>query len=65
MAQRKRGRPSDYYTPGDVADIFKIGLSTVYKDPEALHGRIIYGSLRFPKPIVDAIRREDGIDVSK
>jgi hypothetical protein len=65
MEKRKRGRPADYYTASEVAGIFSLGLSTVYKKPEEFHGRFIAGALRFPKPIIDAMRKRDGIHVSK
>jgi hypothetical protein len=65
VEKRKRGRPSDYYTAREVADIFNLGLSTVYKKPEEFHGRQIAGTFRFPRPIIDAMRKRDGIHVSK
>lgn len=56
---RRRGRPSDYYTAQEVADIFHIGKSTVYRKPDEFGGRWIVGCLRFPKAIVDAMTRKD------
>ncbi len=56
------GRPSDYYNARDVAGIFKMGLSTVYKKPEEFGGRWIAGCLRFPRVIVDSMRRETALE---
>jgi hypothetical protein len=63
VEKRKRGRPSDYYTAKEVAGIFNLGLATVYKKPEEFHGRWICGTLRFPKPIIDGMRKKDGIRI--
>jgi hypothetical protein len=65
MDKPKRGRPSDYYTAREVAEIFHMGRSTIYKKPDEFHGRFIAGALRFPKPIIDSMRKRDGISVSK
>jgi hypothetical protein len=56
---RRPGRPSDYYTAKDVKAIFAIGLSTVYRKPDEFGGRWVAGTLRFPKAIVDSMRRKD------
>ncbi len=62
--KKKRGRPADYYKAKEVADIFNMAISTVYSKPDEFHGRWIAGVLRFPKPIIDSMRKRDGINVS-
>lgn len=57
------GRPSLYLTPKQVAGIFQIGLSTVYKKPEEFGGRVIAGCLRFPRAIIEAMVRRDHVPV--
>jgi hypothetical protein len=54
------GRPADYYKAREVAEIFQVGLATVYRKPEEWGGRWIAGCLRFPRIIVDNMRRKDG-----
>jgi hypothetical protein len=62
MATRT-GRPSDYYTAKEVKDMFHVSLATVYRKAEEFGGRWIAGCLRFPRVIVDNLRRKDGIHV--
>ncbi len=54
------GRPSDYYKAREVAQIFGVGLATVYRKSDEFGGRWIAGCLRFPRNIVDGMRRKDG-----
>ncbi len=54
------GRPGDYYKASEVAAMFHVGKSTVYRKPDEFGGRWIAGCLRFPKLIVDSMRRKDG-----
>lgn len=56
----RAGRPSDYYTATEIRDMFHVSLATVYRKAEEFGGRKIAGCLRFPRIIVDSMRRKDG-----